>query len=115
MNAATQPTVRLRLTRRGRRAIALFLAALALGAIAAGLALTADGAQASAESGGQEFQYLVVEPGQTLWGIASDLDPSLDPRDVIADVVRLNQLPSSELMAGQRIAIPLTYAAPAAP
>ena len=110
--APQQPAgaVRLRITRRGRVVLAALIT-LAVGALLfAAAVLTADRAQASAEAGTTEFSYLVVEPGQTLWGLAAELDPNSDPREVIDEVVRLNQLQSSELRTGDRIAIPTRYA-----
>ena len=48
----------------------------------------------------------VVMPGETLWGIATELSPNADPRDTVALLVEVNNLPSSGVLAGQRLVIP---------
>lgn len=105
-----RPRTRLRLTMRGRVVLSSLFAVLVGGA----LLLTAlfGGAQAVAsnETSGAEFGYLVVQPGATLWQIAEQVDPSVDPRDLVAEIVRLNKLSDSGVQAGQAIALPLRYA-----
>lgn len=99
---------RLRLTRRGR-AVLTTLAAVPL--IAAALAFGLNGGMATATSvgGSTAFQYVTVEAGQSLWQLALQIAPSADPREVISDVVQLNQLTSSDVQVGQRLAIPVRY------
>lgn len=107
---ADAPQPKLRLTHRGRvvfGALGVVLVGVLLG-VAAMFGST--GAVASEASGGAQFGYVVVQPGESLWGVAAALDPSADPRDVIAEIVRLNQLGGSEVQAGQPIAVPLRYA-----
>jgi hypothetical protein len=53
---------------------------------------------------------VTVDGGETLWQVASEIDPDADPRDVIADLVSLNNLPSAEVSAGQSLAVPAQYA-----
>lgn len=102
-------SMRLRLTRRGR----FVLGALVTVVIAALFALVAtfgaSQAAASNESSAAKFSYVVVQPGDSLWSVATALDPASDPRDVVAEIVRLNQLESSGVQAGQPIAVPLRY------
>ena len=50
---------------------------------------------------------MTVEPGQSLWQLAETIAPTADPRDVIADIVNLNQLQSESLQPGQRLALPV--------
>ncbi|MCU1481983.1 MAG: conserved rane protein [Subtercola sp.] len=99
------------MTRRGR----LVLAALVSLPLIAGLAAFAilGGGAAIATGGGQpvSYSYVTVQSGQSLWGIAQSLDPSADPRDIIAEIVDLNQLHTSDVHAGQRLALPPEYAA----
>ncbi len=106
---ASEASSKLRLTRRGR----IVFGALATMVIAALFALIAvfgaTHAAASSESSAAEFSYVVVQPGDSLWSVASALDPSSDPRDVVAEIVRLNQLEGSGVQAGQPIAVPLRY------
>ena len=110
-DTAMAASPRLRLTRRGRAV----LGALATVAVAAVLALiaafAAPEAQASdAANGEQQFQYVVVQPDSSLWSVATQLDPSADPRDLVAEIVGLNQLDGSGVQAGQPIAVPLRFA-----
>ena len=103
-------STRLRLTRRGRvvlggAATVLVAAVLAvLASFAAPQAIAAD-----AREGGQEFHYVVAQPGASLWTLATELDPEADPRDLVAEIVQLNQLGGSGVEAGQPIAVPLRY------
>ncbi|CAQ01331.1 MAG: hypothetical protein HDR73_13870 [Clavibacter sp.] len=103
------PRTRLRITRRGRFVLtALVAAPLALGA---GLvALNGGAAVASKDAAGTTFEYVTVSSGQSLWDLAEEIAPSADPRDVIASVVDLNRLPTSDVAAGQQLAVPAQYA-----
>lgn len=103
------PEPRLRITRRGRAVLGALIALLVAGLLAVAAMLGATRAAASNEAGGAEFGYVVVQPGESLWSVATALDPSSDPRDVIAEIVRLNQLEGSAVQAGQPIAVPLRY------
>jgi hypothetical protein len=102
--------VHLRLTRRGRLAITT-LAAFPLIVGAAIFAINGGGAAASADGAANHFRYQVVQSGDSLWSIAERVAPNSDPRDVVARMVALNQLPSSMVTPGQRVAIPAEYAA----
>ncbi|QOD42969.1 hypothetical protein [Clavibacter zhangzhiyongii] len=105
---AVAPRTRLRITRRGRLVLtALVAAPLALGA---GLvALNGGAAVASKDASGTAFEYVTVSSGQSLWDLAEEIAPSADPRDVIASVVDLNRLPTSDVAAGQQLAVPAQY------
>ena len=103
-SAAPDRPATLRLTRRGRLVVvALFLVTLFAGGVLFGSTST----RATGEVGAsQDFQYLVVQPGQTLWGIAKEVAPQDDPRATIEAIRRLNALPDTGIEAGQRIALP---------
>ena len=104
------PTTHLRLTRRGRAVITTLAAVpLVIGAFL--FAMNGGGAAATGSSTHTQFVYVTVHSGQSLWSIAEKVAPSADPRDVIADIVSLNQLQSAVVMPGQRIAIPEQYSA----
>lgn len=47
---------------------------------------------------------LVVQPGDTLWSIASELEPGVDPRRLVAELASLNG--GSALEVGQRLVLP---------
>ncbi len=99
---------RLRLTRRGR-AVFTTLAATPFAVVALVLALNGGVAAATADLSAGTFDYVMVEPGQSLWEVAQSIAPNADPRDVIADIVRLNQLESSVVHPGEQLAIPASY------
>ena len=99
-----------RLTRRGRLTLVALLAALAFAAITAGQA-TLGLFQANAGSDGSSTssdaaRTWVVQPGETLWSIAERVDPNTDPRDTVARLVAMNDLPSSAVAVGQEIFVP---------
>ena len=104
-------TTRLRLTARGRRALAVVAALPAVVALSIAV-ISGGGAIASSDSGAAtSFATVTVMPGDTLWSIAEQVAPASDPRDVVDAIMRLNALPSAGLDAGQSIAIPVEYAA----
>lgn len=108
--SGTVPTVRRRLhiTSRGRTVLAVAVIVPLL-AILAGFILNGGGAAATATSGDVHFEHVTVSSGETLWQVAEQVAPQADPRDVIADIVSLNNLSSAEVMAGQSLAIPTKY------
>ncbi|MGQ0847223.1 MAG: LysM peptidoglycan-binding domain-containing protein [Sporichthyaceae bacterium] len=93
----------LRLTPRGRGvAVLVLLAAIfGLGMAFGSSAIGADEAPAPVE-----HASVVVQPGETLWGIARSADPGRDPRNVVGEIRRLNALPSAEIQAGQVLLLP---------
>ncbi|MBG6239852.1 hypothetical protein IWX78_002842 [Mycetocola sp. CAN_C7] len=105
---AAKSSGRLRLTRRGR-IVFTTLAAAPLLAVAAWFGVSAMPAVATSSSSSVVFEYATIEAGQSLWQLAASIAPESDPRDVIADLMRLNQLDSSTVSPGQRIAIPSQY------
>ncbi|MGN7968397.1 LysM peptidoglycan-binding domain-containing protein [Microbacterium sp. 22296] len=109
--AISAPTTRLRITPRGRR-VAAFLVSLPL-VIALGVAIVGGGSALASNDAGASvgsFSEVTVMSGDTLWSIAEELAPTADPRDVVAEISRLNALPGGSVAAGQRIAIPSEYA-----
>jgi len=106
-SSAVRRSAPLRLTARGRAVLlALLSVPLVLGI--ASLSLGGGTATASGEAG-VALEYVLVQPGQTLWGLAVELAPASDPREVIDDLIRFNQLGSADLAAGQQLAIPPKY------
>ncbi len=105
-------TVRVHMTPRGRRALALLVAApvLAVGTLAGagvlGDALT--GAVASSSAATARFEHITVLPGQSLWQIAEVVAPEADPRDVIAEIELLNGI-AGAIQPGEQLAIPAHY------
>jgi hypothetical protein len=99
---------RLYLTRRGR-VVLTTLASIPLVVAAAVFALNGGGAVATDSSAHTNFSYATVQSGESLWTIAERVAPNSDPRDVIADIVSVNQLSSTLVSPGQRVAIPVQY------
>lgn len=107
--AGRSVSTRLRLTARGRRVLVTLAAAPVLGAIAFSL-LAGGSAIASGESADPvAFETVTVLPGDTLWSIAADAAPGVDPREVIDDIKSLNNLSSGMIQVGASIAIPTAY------
>jgi hypothetical protein len=101
-----------RLTRRGRLVVTVMLTAVSLSLVVlAWLAIAARAAQATdgGQSPGAVYQNLtsvVVHPGQTLWSIASQAEPSADPRAVMQQIIELNALRGTNVVPGQHLWVP---------
>ena len=102
---APAPRSSVRLTRRGRAVVvvaALVLVLLAgffLGSVAVG---TDEAGQAPAT------EIVMVEPGQSLWSIASELTTEGDVRSTMREIERLNALDTVALSAGQKLRVPVS-------
>ncbi len=110
--ATTTPSIRIRMTPRGRRTLALLVAApvLAAGTLA-GAGVVGDalaGAVASSSTSTAGFEHITVLPGQSLWQIAGAVAPEADPRDVIAEIELLNGI-AGAIQPGEQLAIPAHY------
>jgi hypothetical protein len=111
---SVRPT--LRITRRGRVVlgavlalpVAAVLVSMAVNSIPAA-ASSASSAAVSSGAASSEFDFVTVGEGESLWSVAERVAPASDPRDVIADIERLNGLESSVVAAGQSLAIPAAY------
>lgn len=102
------PASRLRLTRRGR---VVFTTLAAIPLVLAALALSLNGGMATAtDAAGAPLEYVTVSGGESLWVVAQEIAPLEDPREVIAQVLRFNELTSADVVAGQRLAVPTQYA-----
>lgn len=110
--ATPAATTRLRMTVRGRRALALLVATPVLAAASlAGVGVLGDalaGAVASSTTGAASFETVTVMPGQSLWQIAQTVAPAADPRDVIAEIEMLNGI-GGAIQPGEQLAIPSQY------
>lgn len=98
----------LRLTRRGRLALTGLSAVVATAALLAALGGVGAG-EATAQSGRPTVEprrAVLVHPGDSLWSLAAGIDPGSDRRDVIDEIVRINDLPSSQVSAGQTLLLP---------
>lgn len=99
----------LRLTRRGRIVlIGIPLAVLAalLLSLAGFLTSPAKAADSAAGLSVTPTVTVTVQAGQSLWAIAGAAAPERDPRDVIADIVQLNNLTAGGVVPGQQLFVP---------
>ncbi|WP_028271937.1 LysM peptidoglycan-binding domain-containing protein [Arthrobacter sp. UNC362MFTsu5.1] len=99
----------LRLTRRGRIVlvgIPLILLSVLLISLAGFLNSPAKAADSATELSLTPTVSVTVQPGQSLWEIAGSVAPERDPRDVVADIVQLNNLDGGRVMPGQQIFVP---------
>lgn len=56
----------------------------------------------------ETYQQIVVQPGDTLWGIAARVAQQTDHNETLDRIVAYNDLESSELEVGQTLYIPVT-------
>ncbi|MET4590252.1 LysM peptidoglycan-binding domain-containing protein [Arthrobacter sp. 754] len=99
----------LRLTRRGRIVligIPLVILAAVLLSLAGFLNAPAKAADSAADLSVTPTVSVTVQAGQSLWAIAGAVAPERDPRDVIADIVQLNNLPAGGVVPGQQLFVP---------
>ncbi len=101
--AAVVPSVRL--TRRGRLVLVALVAVLAFALVSLGQ-VAASAGPADDGTGEPVSATWVVQPGETLWMIAERVDPETDPRETVARILAMNNLPGSSVQAGQELEIP---------
>ncbi len=105
-----QEAVPLRLTQRGRLVVgvlAVLLATVAMTVIATAVAGRAQASNHGRDGAGyQGMHRIVVQPGETLWTIASQAEPSADPRQVIAEIMTGNSMTSTVVQAGELLWVP---------
>jgi hypothetical protein len=108
VSPAPSGTTHLRLTRRGR---AVFTTLAAAPLVIGSLLIALNGGMAAATNSGSatKFTYVTVASGESLWELAETIAPTADPRDVVAQIVSLNQLPSENVQPGQRLALPASH------
>lgn len=96
----------LRLTRRGRMLLTA-ISVIVFGSAIAVLGLRVAGVLEP----GPDFSHTVpvqVAPGQTLWSIAQDTNPTQDPGTVVEKIADLNKLSSpADVVPGQTLQIPI--------
>jgi hypothetical protein len=99
----------LRLTRRGRVVligIPLVLLAALLLSLAGFLNAPAKASDSAADLALTPTVSVTVQAGESLWAIAGAVAPARDPRDVIADIVQLNNLSGGTVVPGQQLFVP---------
>ena len=92
-----------RLTRRGRLLVLVGLVALLLAAFAMGRSASQASPAAPATA---VLGQTTVHQGETLWGVARRIAPQRDPREVVAQLQRLNEIRGADLQIGQQLLLP---------
>lgn len=92
------------LTPRGRFVIGLLVSlVVGLGGVALGSTVAA-----TQDSGSVQAQAVVVQPGDTLWAIATSANPGGDIRKTIDEIIRLNALELGQpLPVGVQLSVPI--------
>ncbi|ROR90122.1 LysM peptidoglycan-binding domain-containing protein [Nocardioides aurantiacus] len=93
-----------RLTRRGRLTLTLLFLGVVLTAMVA-----VGGSWAVASLGGGEpvpVRVVEVQPGDTLYGIASSVAEPGEVREMVYEIQELNSLPTATIAEGQKLAVP---------
>ncbi len=96
-------TAPIRLTTRGRIVLALLASFIMLGTW---LTVGGGSADAATEQGIAVAGTVVVQPGESLWSIATELAPNIDPREMIMRIRDLNNLGSNHVYPGQSLTVP---------
>ncbi|BBE22364.1 hypothetical protein MN0502_12470 [Arthrobacter sp. MN05-02] len=97
----------LTLTRRGRLLLVGLPIALGVAAlILLGAFLTSQAQAGESAPVSSSVVDVNVAAGETLWDLAVQYAPERDPRDVVTEMVELNNLRSSVVQAGQSISVP---------
>jgi LysM repeat protein len=94
------------MTKRGR-AVLLSVVCTPLVALALFFGTNAGGATATKSA--TPLQTVTVSSGETLWHLARHIAPTADPRDVVSDLMDVNQLASADIYAGEQLRIPAQY------
>lgn len=115
MAAATKihtATPMLKMTRRGRHVFHAMIGLVAV--VVAAVAIAAFGTQpplssavASDHIGTGIYEQIVVQPGDTLWGISTRLSQDADSAVILEKILAYNDLESSDLKVGQILYIPV--------
>lgn len=97
----------IKLTRRGRLVLSTlsFATMLAISLVSL-FGIATSSANASNEVSNSTTTQIVVAPGETLWTIAARVNPEIDPRAVIDQIMDLNVINGSNVYAGQVLLVP---------
>jgi hypothetical protein len=100
-----------RLTSRGRFVVGLVASLGAIAAVAALWLAVAGRAEAAGHvqypgRGTAGMARVIVAPGQSLWTIALRVDPTADPRIIVAEIITDNSLTGQTIQPGQALWVP---------
>lgn len=101
------PSGRIVLNRRGKLARTLVVLSLAI--VAASVAGGQAGANTSQSTvaAASSFITVTVAPGDTVWSLASRVAPQGQAGSLVSAIIEINSLGSGDVVAGQKIRIPL--------
>jgi Na+-transporting methylmalonyl-CoA/oxaloacetate decarboxylase gamma subunit len=103
----TRVPAHVRLTRRGRAVVLLVLVTLLMAAFSLGRVGSEAAAGGSADTAPAAPQaQTVVHAGETLWAVAKRIAPDADPRSTVYRLRQVNDLPGSQVRAGQLLLLP---------
>lgn len=94
-----------RLTRRGRLVVGTVLSVPFAAALMIVGSVQADAGTSAAE--GAATAIVVVQPGESLWGIAQQIAPGSDPRELVTTIRDLNGLSDAPVVPGQSLVVPV--------
>lgn len=103
--AATNPSG-IRLNRRGRLARTLVVLSLAV-VLASVFGFQAGAGTTNTVGAPTSFIEVTAAPGDTLWSLATRMTEAGDVRAMVDEIASVNSLTSAELLAGQKVRIPL--------
>jgi hypothetical protein len=90
-----------RLTRRGRLVVVLAVLVVLVAGLSLGMS-----SQAAGRGQHRAPATVTVQPGESLWQVATRVAPDADPRLVIDQLQKINRLPSASVAAGQQLVVP---------
>lgn len=65
--------------------------------------------QGTANSKPVSYQSVVVQPGDSVWKIASRYDTSGSVKEYVKEIMKFNQMSSPKLLPGQRLILPIFH------
>lgn len=98
-----------RLTRRGRLlliGVPTMVGVLAAAALLIVLVAPSHVVAGTAPAEGPGVESVTVQPGQSVWELAQQAEPQRDTRDVVLQIMELNDLDSAQVSTGQRVLVP---------
>jgi LysM repeat protein len=98
----------LKRSRRANIRLARFLVVLSLTTVfGAGFAMQAGAGSKDIPTKANSYVVVTIAPGETIWSVAKALNESGDVRQLVDQIIKVNDLTSSDLAAGSKIRVPL--------
>lgn len=98
----------LKRSRRANIRLARFLVVLSLTTVfGAGFAMQAGAGSKDVPTRANSYVTVTIAPGETIWSVAKALNNNGDVRELVDQIIKVNDLNSSDLTAGTKIRVPL--------